>query len=1180
MHDRQRLLLAMGVGCLVLVEVAGCGGGGTTGGGGGGSTGGGGNPPPTLNLAFSPTSVTVNPGVSFPITIQSVTSGTSATPTVTLGTLPAGLSTTTAFPLSVPASGATINLTAAGSTVPGTYTISASGSAGSATSNASLTLQVQSGTPVQASFPIGITEYQVVQGSSTTFSSQVFAGSYYSITLGATGLPPGVTATFNPQVVVTGDQFTVKLAASSTAPAAQNVQWTITGTPAANVAPAISNLLLDVTPPSSAGWTNRTSYVPTRATPYSAVYDSVHGMIYSANQVWNRVDVISDATRKIVKSISIRDPRGMDLSIDGSTVWVATGSPVMYGINTTTQQATLYQLPPYKLDSTSSAVSWEGINVFALADGTVLLETNMQLNESVLIWNPSTNSFTQPSAFASAPWGVIARSGNGKIVFSAGMDELETSFSYNVATQAISTPVQLSSFGYAAQVAVNTDGSRVAITTLGTQPFGLYDGSLKLIGTLPGDGGKTAFPPLNEIYGGPVFSPDGSFLYEETEAYATPVILQIDVASLKVVGHAPAMPVIPVGWVMTPPFFIPIPFAVDSSGMVLGIQYEGIAFDDSTAQLNYASDTPGALTNMQHMSVYSGPLAGGTTSGEFGNGSSVLPDVYYGSTKGTASLSEDILQITSPPSTTSGPVDIKMLFPGGNEVYDPLFFTFGTQIQDAIVSAAGPAGGVPATLDAFGLPLDPSQDTLTIGGSTATVTSTVTQYPPFTDQQTAMLLSYTVPPGSPGRADITVSSPNGTGTLSKGFFYAKSVTDYPMTDFPNNILYDKGRNQLYLSAGNHIDVFSLSSLTFSAPLTPPVTGTNFVDLSLTPDGKTLLAAEYGTGALAVIDPDTPQSSYEINVLRSVPGYSQCSPAAMSAVPDNQGNAVVSFALISGPAGCPGQLSELILVNLITKSLSVLSATGCNTYVNGSALVANSGGSLIGIVGGGEFSTYIPSQHMCIANIQTPPWGALGAVSGDGNVYGLAWGAANPSGALLGRNASPVLFYPGAATPISFDEYRPSFDKGSETPVLNDAGSLAFYRFPGHIDILDIQHGTLTLRFALSETGIGNMAIDSGGQRIFLITNQGLTVVDLGNAPLSIGHLSQTSTARGTQVVVRGSGFENGISASLAGVSAPVTITDDETLTFTVPSVSPGLQDLSLSNPDGTVYTLQNALTVE
>jgi len=73
-----------------------------------------------------------------------------------------------------------------------------------------------------------------------------------------------------------------------------------------------------------------------------------------------------------------------------------------------------------------------------------------------------------------------------------------------------------------------------------------------------------------------------------------------------------------------------------------------------------------------------------------------------------------------------------VLFPDGTEIFDPQSFTYGTQIQDALISGGSPQGGIAAKLDAFGLPLDPTQDKVTVGGTSATVTSTVTQYPPFT----------------------------------------------------------------------------------------------------------------------------------------------------------------------------------------------------------------------------------------------------------------------------------------------------------------------------------------------------------------------------------------------------------------------------------------------------------------
>ena len=68
------------------------------------------------------------------------------------------------------------------------------------------------------------------------------------------------------------------------------------------------------------------------------------------------------------------------------------------------------------------------------------------------------------------------------------------------------------------------------------------------------------------------------------------------------------------------------------------------------------------------------------------------------------------------------------------------------------------------------------------------------------------------------------------------------------------------------------------------------------------------------------------------------------------------------------------------------------------------------------------------------------------------------------------------------------------------PQFNDSGSLYFMPNPGFVDIIDVQHGLLRMRFSLSEAVanvVSPMAIDSGGQYLFLITNQGLTIVNLG-----------------------------------------------------------------------------------
>lgn len=84
------------------------------------------------------------------------------------------------------------------------------------------------------------------------------------------------------------------------------------------------------------------------------------------------------------------------------------------------------------------------------------------------------------------------------------------------------------------------------------------------------------------------------------------------------------------------------------------------------------------------------------------------------------------------------------------------------------------------------------------------------------------------------------------------------------------------------------------------------------------------------------------------------------------------------------------------------------------------------------------------------------------------------------------------------------------------------------------------------------------------------------MVDLGAAPLSIGHLSQQNVSPGTQVVVRGSGFDCGTTAKLGGVAASVVVSDENTLTLTVPAAGSGPQDMTLTRSDGKITRLKMA----
>lgn len=424
-----------------------------------------------------------------------------------------------------------------------------------------------------------------------------------------------------------------------------------------------------------------------------------------------------------------------------------------------------------------------------------------------------------------------------------------------------------------------------------------------------------------------------------------------------------------------------------------------------------------------------------------------------------------------------------------------------------------------------------------------------------------------------------MSTPNGSGVLPKALFYAQSVNDYSTSDQPTAILYDAQRQQLYLSAQDHIDVFSLSADQFVAPLVPPAQGTQrqFTGLALTPDGSLLLASDLLDGSLAVIDPDNPASSFAIPVAAATTNSNGClvGPLYVAAAASQQAY-VVTGALPSacGPGGIVYQ------VNLSSQTASALWVSGfCG---GGGNVAASSDGTIIAFgmnpAGYGGFCTYNATENVySIAQ----DYEASASISGDGNVAASQWTFFDPSANVVGALALPMVEYPG---------YGPNIN-GALVPghgilltqQLNDSGSLYFMPNPGFVDIIDVQHGLLRMRFSLSETVanvVSPMAIDSGGQYLFLITNQGLTVVDLGKALLSIGHLTPNPAASGTQISIRGSGFAAGLTSIVGGQAASVNFVDQNTLTLTLPALPAGPQDIVLTNLDGSSYTLENGVTVQ
>ncbi len=113
-----------------------------------------------------------------------------------------------------------------------------------------------------------------------------------------------------------------------------------------------------------------------------------------------------------------------------------------------------------------------------------------------------------------------------------------------------------------------------------------------------------------------------------------------------------------------------------------------------------------------------------------------------------------------------------------------------------------------------------------------------------------------------------------------------------------------------------------------------------------------------------------------------------------------------------------------------------------------------------------------------------------------------------------------------------------------------------------------------------------LATDENGQRLFAITssdgtpqNAALTVIQLAAVPLGIGTITPCTVAAtgGATLTIRGSGFQSATTVTINGKAASVTFKDSNTLLVVTPALTPGPQQITLTNPGGETISLDAAL---
>jgi len=176
---------------------------------------------PGFTLSASPASVSVAQGATVSSTITStVSGGFDSAVTLTASGLPSGI-TASFSPSSITGAGSsTLTFTVGSTATAGTYSITVTGTSGSTVETTTVSLTVTSsgatGSFSVSASPSSLTVARSNSGT-VTVTTAVTGGFSGAISLSASGLPSGVTATFSPSSITGAGSSTLTLTASSRA---------------------------------------------------------------------------------------------------------------------------------------------------------------------------------------------------------------------------------------------------------------------------------------------------------------------------------------------------------------------------------------------------------------------------------------------------------------------------------------------------------------------------------------------------------------------------------------------------------------------------------------------------------------------------------------------------------------------------------------------------------------------------------------------------------------------------------------------------------------------------------------------------------------------------------------------------------------------------------------------------
>ena len=577
------------------------------------------------------------------------------------------------------------------------------------------------------------------------------------------------------------------------------------------------------------------------APPRFSVYDSIHKQFFVSNPFMNEVDVFDAAQEIETAEIPVPLAWGIDVSPYNGSLYAGTLIGDVYQINTSTLTvATRYpaaSIGPAGFSATTALVLSNGQLALQGGIGEAGL-LGVDGDGVSVVWDPVTNSLdsgADGSVCDVGNEGAFALSGDRTRVLATTVDEGgggESVCSYDpIAKQATYGTFPFATF--VRQIIPTPDGSRFFLTS-NNNGVGVFDAkTVQLLGQITG-------PNLGQIpnaASGAVMSLDGTTLYLVDQTYGS--VGGFDTTLLTQKGWVPSFTVddLQSGIVIS---------AIDETGLAIGPIGHGVGFVDAS-QMTAAEPT---LISSGFANTPTGPLAGGTTIANFAYGaitdSAVLNQIYVGNVPGPFAAYASSAQVTTPPSSQVGAVDLTTVLSDGGVGFAPESFSYGPTILEVVPNGATAEGGQTGAIIGYGFGSSASGIQVTVGGQSAPVISVYDFAPISPYPFPANALQFAIPPGTAGASvDVTVSTASGSTTATGAFHYTAAVQSFPIDANLQSGIYDAGRDLYYFADQAQIQVLSRTDGKWISPIPLPGTSgkTQLLAISESPDGTKLAVSD-------------------------------------------------------------------------------------------------------------------------------------------------------------------------------------------------------------------------------------------------------------------------------------------------------------------------------------------------